>query len=236
MPETHERRRAALRAALAELDVEAALVTRLVNVHYLTGFTGSNGAVLVTADAAVLATDGRYLTQSAQQAPDVERIVEGPVVSGLVERAVKAGVRRLGFEEHDVSVELHAQLTTVAAGTTLTTLQHAVEKLRVVKDETEIAALREACAIADRAFAELLPTIRAGRSERAIGIDLDARMRAHGALDPSFETIVAGLAARAVRARCRIAGCGACGAAARRGHRRRGPGGARGHRGRGLRR
>ncbi|MFN2626870.1 MAG: aminopeptidase P family N-terminal domain-containing protein, partial [Mycobacteriales bacterium] len=105
MPETHERRRAALRAALAELDVEAALVTRLVNVHYLTGFTGSNGAVLVTADAAVLATDGRYLTQSAQQAPDVERIVEGPVVSGLVERAVKAGVRRLGFEEHDVSVE-----------------------------------------------------------------------------------------------------------------------------------
>lgn len=187
MPEVHAARRNALRALLGEAD--AALVTRLVNVRYLTGFTGSNGALLVTRDAEVLATDGRYITQSARQAPDVERAIVGSPAAALTERAAKAGVGRLAFEAHDVTVELHDALAKV--GPALVKLGRAVESLRAVKDEDEIALLREACAVADRAFARLLPRLAPGRTEKEVGRELEALMLEEGGDGPSFETIVA---------------------------------------------
>ena len=188
MPEIHEARRAGLRAALG--DADAALVTRLVNVRYLTGFTGSNAALLVSrSGGAVLATDGRYITQSERQAPDVERVIVPAAAAALVERAAADGVGTLGYESHDVTVDLWEALTGV--GPSLVSLRRAVEALRAVKDEDEIALLREACAVADRAFARLLPTLRPGRTEREVGRELEALMLEEGGDGPSFETIVA---------------------------------------------
>ena len=187
MPETHAARRNALRALLGEAD--AALVTRLVNVRYLTGFTGSNGALLVTRDGEVLATDGRYITQSERQAPDVERAIVGSPATALAERAGKEGVGRLAFESHDVTVDLHDLLA--KTGPALTKLGRAVESLRAVKDEDEVGLLREACAVADRAFARLLPSIRPGRTELEVARGLEALMLEEGGDGPSFETIVA---------------------------------------------
>ncbi len=189
MPDAHQARRARLRERMAARDLPSLLITRLVNVRYLTGFTGSNGALLVTHDAAVLATDGRYVEQSARQAPDVERLIERAVAAALAERA---GAVRLGFEAHDVTVELHEALGGKAAGE-LVAAGRLVEELRAVKDEDEIALLREACRIADRALADLLAAdgLRPGRSEREVAVDLERRMVDHGAEAPSFESIVA---------------------------------------------
>jgi Xaa-Pro dipeptidase len=158
-------------------------------VRYLTGFTGSNGALLVTRDSAVLATDGRYITQSERQAPDVERAIVGAPSTALAERAAKDGVGRLGFESHDVTVDLHEALAKV--GPSLGKLGRAVESLRAVKDEDEIGLLREACAVADRAFARLLPSVAPGRTELDIARELEALMLEEGGDGPSFETIVA---------------------------------------------
>jgi len=191
VPENHAVRRSRLRALLADTSADAAQVTRLVNVRYLTGFTGSNAALLVTPDDAVLATDGRYITQSEQEAPDVERVIDRQCAKVLVERASKGDVGSLCFEAHDVTVELHAMLTSSAEGLDLLASGPLVERLRAVKDEDEIALLREACAIGDRALAELFPTIRPGRTEREIGRDLESRMVDHGADGVAFETIVA---------------------------------------------
>ncbi|MDP9240549.1 MAG: aminopeptidase P family protein [Actinomycetota bacterium] len=188
-------RRARLRARLADLDAPAALVTRLVNVRYLTGFTGSNAALLVCADGTdVLATDGRYITQSAQQAPDVERLIERRLVPALAERAVAAGHQRLAYESHEVTVDGLASLVAAVPGLDLVGLEQAVEDLRAVKDEAEIDLLRTACAIADAALAELIAAggICGGRTEQQIARDLDARMLDLGAEAVSFETIVAG--------------------------------------------
>jgi Xaa-Pro dipeptidase len=190
MPEVHAFRRDELRALLAKTGADAALVTRLVNVRYLTGFTGSNGALLVTPDAAVLATDGRYITQSEAQAPDVERTIVPAAATALAERAAKGGVELLAYESHDVTVDLFEALS--AAGPPLGRLGRAVEALRAVKDDEEITLLREACAVADRAFARLLPSLRAGRTEREVGRELEALMLEEGGHGPSFETIVAG--------------------------------------------
>jgi Xaa-Pro aminopeptidase len=192
----HGLRRARLGERLAELGLDALFVTRLPNVRYLTGFTGSNGSLLVPAEAGrpdVLATDGRYTIQAGAQAPDVELLVERATAPALAARAGTDRYRRLGFESHDVTVDLHRVLADRAGAAELVSLRRAVEALRTVKDDGEVALLREACAIADRALADLLAAggLGAGRTEREVARDLDFRMLDLGADAPSFETIVA---------------------------------------------
>jgi Xaa-Pro aminopeptidase len=194
-------RREALRATAAQRGLDAVLVTNLLNVRYLTGFTGSNGALLVRTDGAdLLGTDGRYTTQAGAQAPDVELLIDRATVSALAAAAVRRGVGRLGYESHDLTVDglasLEKVLADAAAGGTvpeLASVRRAVEAQRAIKDDDEIESLRRACAVADQALAELAAegALRPGRTELQVGRELDARMLMLGAEAPSFETIVA---------------------------------------------
>jgi Xaa-Pro aminopeptidase len=174
------------------------LVTDLINVRYLSGFTGSNAALLVFADEVppVLATDGRYRTQAAEQAPDLEVAIQRASGRYLAGRAASAGVRRLGFESHVVTVDGFDALEKEVerAGTTeLVRAPQMVEALREVKDAGEVALLRLACEAADAALTDLVARggLRAGRTERDVGRELEALMLDHGADGVSFETIVA---------------------------------------------
>jgi len=194
-------RRDVLRATAAGRGLDAVLVTNLLNVRYLTGFTGSNGALLLRVDGADLfGTDGRYTTQAAAQVPDIEVLVDRGTVPALARAAVRTGTGRLGFESHDLTVDgleqLRGVLADAAAGGTvpeLESVRRAVEAQRAIKDDGEIEALRRACAVADQALAELTAegALRPGRTELEVGRELDARMLALGAEAPSFETIVA---------------------------------------------
>src|SRR4249919_1797552 len=122
----HARRRARLRGAIARSGIDALLVTDLINVRYLTGFTGSNAALLVvasdseenTADGTSIAdddertqfcTDGRYTTQSAQEVPDLHRLIERPCDVALLRRAPEG---LIGFEARAVSVADHMSMLT----------------------------------------------------------------------------------------------------------------------------
>jgi Xaa-Pro aminopeptidase len=174
------------------------LVTDLINVRYLSGFSGSNAALLVFADdrPPVLATDGRYRTQAAQQAPDLEVAIERACGRYLAGRAASVGVRRLGFESHVVTVDgfdALAKELARAAPTELVRASQTVEALREVKDAGEVALLRLACEAADAALGDLVARggLRPGRTEREVGRDLEALMLDHGADGVSFETIVA---------------------------------------------
>ncbi len=175
------------------------LVTDLINVRYLSGFTGSNAALLVFADghSAVLATDGRYRTQAAQQAPDLEVAIERACGRYLAGRASAANAHRVGFESHVVTVDGYAVLAAAvsdAGGTTeLICAPQTVEALREIKDAGEVALLRLACEAADAALADLVDRggLRPGRTERQVSRELEALMLDHGADGVSFETIVA---------------------------------------------
>jgi Xaa-Pro aminopeptidase len=196
MPETHVRRRAALRTSLRDRDLDALLVVDLRNVRYLTGFTGSNAALLVHADGdakSVFCTDGRYLTQSARQVPDLERLIERPCGPALAKVAGDKGLGRAGFESHHVTVDDFDVLDEQAGKTELVRAAGLVEELRVVKDDAEIEALRMACAAADRALADLIEHggLRAGRTEREVARELETRMLDYGAAGPAFDSIVA---------------------------------------------
>jgi Xaa-Pro aminopeptidase len=196
MPGTHPRRRAALRRNLQATELDALLVTDLLNVRYLTGFTGTNAALLIAADgddASVFCTDGRYGTQSERQVPDLRRIVDRPCDVVLAAAAAEAGHARLGFESHRVTVDGHAVLASTAPAVELVRAPGMVEALRMIKDDAEVEALRMACAAADRALADLIEHggLRPGRTEKEIGRELEERMLDHGASGPSFTSIVA---------------------------------------------
>lgn len=171
------------------------VVTRLVNVRYLSGFTGSNAALLIRADddTPVLATDGRYRTQAAQQAPDAEIVIERACGPFLAERAAAEGVRRLGFESHVVTVDGFDALAKEACDTELVRAAGTVEALREIKDAGEVALLRLACEAADASLTDLVESggLRPGRTEREVGRELESLMLDHGADGVSFETIVA---------------------------------------------
>jgi Xaa-Pro aminopeptidase len=208
-------RRDALRALLRTAELDALLVTDLVNVRYLSGFTGSNAALLVPADGergTRLATDGRYTTQAAAEVPDVPVLIERACARALVADAGAAGIRRLGFESGHLTVDAHAALLEVVSAANgeadngeadngeadngeveLRRAPGLVQQLRAVKDEAEIDALRTACAAADAALADLIAAggLRPGRTEREVAADLEQRMRQHGADAPAFDTIIA---------------------------------------------
>lgn len=202
---THSQRRARLAARLTADGLDAMLVTDLVNVRYLSGFTGSNAAMLVFADDTppVLATDSRYRTQAVRQSPDLHVAIERACGRHLTQLALAGGARRIGFESHVVTVDGFEALSRVLAEYPRADLVRAsgtVEALREIKDAGEVALLRLACEAADAALAALVAAggIRPGRTERAVARDLEARMLDHGADGPSFETIVAAGANSAV--------------------------------------
>ncbi|GAA3242926.1 aminopeptidase P family protein [Actinocorallia longicatena] len=180
--EVHQRRREAL---AGRLGTDAALITRPVNVRYLTGLASSNAALLVRADGgAVLATDGRYAGTAARVCSGIEIVIDRAVAAVLLDRT--AGP--VAFEAHEMTVEQHAGLFDGREGVPL---GRVVEDLRMVKDESEIALLRRACEITDRAFAAVLPTIVPGVTEKEVAVVLERHMIDLGADGIAFETIVA---------------------------------------------
>ncbi|HET6289919.1 MAG TPA: Xaa-Pro peptidase family protein [Amycolatopsis sp.] len=196
MREYFSRRRAALRSLLADSGVDALLVTDLLNIRYLTGFTGSNAALLVHGsgdDRTIFCTDGRYTVQSATEVPDLERVLDRASAAKLADLAAEKNFGKTGFESQHISVEQHEGLKVRFDRVELVRTPGLVEQLRLVKDEQEIEALRQACAAADRALEDLVSAggLRPGRTELDVARDLENRMLGHGSTGPSFDTIVA---------------------------------------------
>ncbi|MFM8302984.1 MAG: M24 family metallopeptidase [Actinomycetota bacterium] len=185
-----------VREALPAAGVDAFVVTRLPNVRYLTGFTGSAGTVVLTPDALTLVTDGRYAEQSRAQlaAAGVDaRVVIGATVAeqhGALAGAA-AGCSRVGLEADGVTWALLRTLTEAFAGCELVPTTDLVEAIRRVKEPAEVARIRAACAMADDALAELVPTLADGPTEREFALALEVGMRRRGASGVSFDPIVA---------------------------------------------
>jgi Xaa-Pro aminopeptidase len=188
----HRLRRARLTSRLAELGADGFLLTRLPNVRYTTGFTGSNGQVLLTPDGAAFFTDGRYTEQARHEVPDLERVtyLDG-FLEPLVEAALRFEVGRLGFESEGVTFRTYEELRGAAKGIELVPVTGEVERQRWVKDREELAALERAQDVTDEAFDVVVGRLRDGVSERELAFELEAEMRRAGAEGPAFDTIVA---------------------------------------------
>jgi Xaa-Pro aminopeptidase len=178
-----------LEELLRESELDALIVTSLVNVRYLTGYTGTNGAVVVGQGRRVFLTDFRYMTQAARQVDgfDVEQGRQD-----LLEDAAKHASGRIGFEDHAMTVRAHQRLSGfVAEGSELVAAGRPVERLRAVKDEGELRAIRAAAALADEVLSGVPERGLSGRTEREVAFEIETELRRRGA-EPSFPSIVAG--------------------------------------------
>ena len=197
-PVDHVGRLARLRDGLDGAGCDGLLLTHLTNIRWLTGFTGSAALVVVTPDAAVVITDGRYTEQAADQlaaaglgtGSGVSLEITSTDQRQLVEDAV-AGRPRIGLEADHVTWSAQRRYAEewlcdheVVATTDL------VESLRLVKDDAELARMAAAAAVADVALASVRHRLLDGPTEAEFGLELDTAMRRFGATRPSFETIV----------------------------------------------
>ena len=186
-----------LRSAMAGAEVPALLVTHLTSIRYLTGFTGSAALLVVSEDGLTFVTDGRYGQQAEAQlgAAGVDAQIEvsstgqRDVVAGAV---AASGAARLGLEAESVTwAAQRAYDETWFPDVELVPTTGLVAGLRLVKDDGELARLERAAAIADAALAQVRGRLLDRPTETEFGLELDAAMRALGAEDVSFETIVA---------------------------------------------
>ena len=186
-------RRRKLASTLSGQRIDAVVITHLTHVRYLTGFSGSNGGLLLRKDlSALMATDGRYTTQIAEEVPDIEAVLCRDVGPHLLSQL--SGELRVGYEADYVSVSQLKRLEKAAPeGVTLVPVSGVIEDIRLVKDRVELEKLEELAALANQALTELVENgeIAAGRTERQVAADLEYRMRMLGSERVSFDTIVA---------------------------------------------
>jgi Xaa-Pro aminopeptidase len=162
-------------------------ISNLINVRYLTGFTGSNAALLVSQSSATLATDSRYEIQAAAQVPDIPSVIGRNFPELLLGKLLKSEVV---VEGTDLSVDTYQHLV-ASYEHKFSSEVGVVDNLRAVKDDSEIDLIAQACEITTRAFTNVIESIKVGQSEKHVRNTLEQRMREYGADDIAFASIVA---------------------------------------------
>lgn len=182
--------------ALDVAGVDALVVTELVNVRYLTGFTGSNATLVVRPGSQVLFTDRRYTGQASDETvkhgANVRLVVPQTRAeeAGLIQEAL-LGATRVGLEANRISWAQQRSFAESLVGVELVPTHGVVEEVRAVKDAGEIETISAAARIADDALAVVAGMITQRPTEREVAFALDAEMRRLGASDVGFMTIVA---------------------------------------------
>ena len=185
-------RRDNLRALLESAGVDALIVSKPHNVRYLSGFTGSSSALRVTGSDATLVTDSRYGEQAATEAPDCSVEVAGGAPTLIA--AMRAGVRRIGFESEAVSYDQWERMAEIVQGKNggvLVPCRGLVEQLRVRKSPSEIALIQRAADIITAAYTATLPSVGPGAVEQELALAIEESIRRDGAEGMAFDPIVA---------------------------------------------
>ncbi|HEX4808688.1 MAG TPA: Xaa-Pro peptidase family protein [Bryobacteraceae bacterium] len=186
-----EQRRQRLRQFFKELRVDAILVTALPNVRYLSGFTGSNAMLLVTADRELLFTDPRYQAQAPRESECEVKVAKGALPKQVLKWVKRLLIRKLGFEEGRIGFAQYQRIKEDSTGVRLMPVANVPEKLRMVKSPVEIAAIRASVDLNSQAFEEGFRHFRPSMSEVDLAAEIDYRMRLLGADSNAFSTIVA---------------------------------------------
>lgn len=187
----HSARIARLQARLPDLGAEGLLVTNLTNVRYLTGFSGTNGQVLVTGDSATFLTDPRYEARAGDLVSCAEvAVYPARLTDVLGDRLARHRVARLGIEAGTMTLTERDDLAARLDAAELVPTSAIVEGLRRTKDAAEVVRLREAIAIGDDAFTWVLDRLVTGATEREVALDLEFHMRRAGADELAFPPIV----------------------------------------------
>jgi Xaa-Pro aminopeptidase len=187
-----DQRRRLIGTGLENRELDAMLVTSPASVRYLTGFTGSNGAVLALPGEAIFFTDPRYAVQSGREVSCRTLVAKGPILPAAAALAAGKHIRRLGFERAHLSYDGFDLLrANMPVNTSLEPVSGWLEAHRMLKSDTEIELIRRSVETNSKAFERAVRGARPGMRERDLAAEIDYQMRRLGAEKPSFETIVA---------------------------------------------
>jgi Xaa-Pro aminopeptidase len=192
MIEEIEHRRRDIAACLAELKVDALLVTSPANVRYLSGYSGSNGMILLSPSETHFLTDPRYAVAAAQGVRARIHVVKGPMTAGVMAVIKRSRWKKIGFESAWMRYEEFARLKQdLPLGASLVPVGRIIEQRRMLKSPAEIETIRESVRINSEAYARVLKRVRPGVSELDVAAEVEFQMKMLGAEKPSFDTIVA---------------------------------------------
>ncbi|PKM81288.1 MAG: Xaa-Pro dipeptidase [Firmicutes bacterium HGW-Firmicutes-14] len=182
----------AVRAVVREKGLDGLIISKQENRQYLSGFTGTDGVLLITAADNLLITDFRYLDQAAEEAPEFRVIRPLSLVEDALSEQVKGlGLKRIGFEDENIAFSTYYKYQGKMPGVELVPLSQAVEKVRWIKDGRELDYIRKAAAITDITFDHLLDFIRPGVAESELALEIEYFMKRKGAQKSAFDIIVA---------------------------------------------
>lgn len=180
-----------LRQALKDQNVAALLITNPYSRRYMTGFTGTAGAALISEDKAFFVTDFRYTEQANAQIEGFEIIEQTATLVDALAEVIKAeGYETVGFEK-DAVTYAEFERYKAAFDAKLVPTSGLVEKIRLIKSDDEITIIKQACQIADEAYEHILSFIKPGLTELEVSNELESFMRSKGATSSSFDIIVA---------------------------------------------
>jgi Xaa-Pro aminopeptidase len=181
-----------LREILKDLDVDGILITNPENRRYLSGFTGTAGALLISSSTATIITDFRYWEQVGQEVHYFDLYKQGPNLwQSIVTLMQELKWERIGFESGTLTYQDYQTLCSLSSeDVQFRPLNNLVEKQRWIKDESERAFIATAAQITDQAWAKTLTIIKSGVKEREIALEFDYQLRLHGAEGNAFTTIV----------------------------------------------
>jgi Xaa-Pro aminopeptidase len=182
--------KAILRKKLSAFKVDGILITDLVNVRYLTGFTGTSGYLIITQKHALFVTDFRYKEQARDEVKGFRVRIERSERSGEIkEIADTYRIRTLGFEDHNVPYAFYKKLSKKKIG--LKPLTGMTESLRIVKTQLELSHMKTAAKRAETAFSKLQPFIKPGATEENLALKLEELLKKEGCKILPFGVIVA---------------------------------------------
>jgi Xaa-Pro aminopeptidase len=168
------------------------IVTEINHVRYLSGYTGSNGIVVIASPKAYFLTDFRYTVQAQKEVKDCKVIiVSRQLVTELPKLPIFNKGAKVGFEADFVSVNFLSKLKELLPDVDLKPTTGLVESLSITKDSEEIRRVKKAVRIADKAFGEIIGILKPGVMEKDIALEIEYKMRKLGAEKESFETIIA---------------------------------------------
>lgn len=184
-------RLARLRKLCSKLEIDAVLITSPYNVRYFTGFTGTEGSCLVTRKDALFFTDSRYKIQAGSEAAGFDVQIFTEKASFIADRIKDLSIKNLGMEAIQVPYADWMRYCNLLSPLQPKPINTEIDSLRMIKEPEEIASIRKAIAVSDKALAAVIPMIKPGAVERDISLALEFEQRKLGATAMSFELIVA---------------------------------------------
>ncbi len=180
-----------IRRKFSDYQVDSIIFFNITNIRYFSGFTGSDGVLIIDSGTAILLVDGRYTAQAALEVTDMQIIEYKDKIEGITQTIKDSQLKNIGFEADFITVEMYNKLTKCLHNYVFVPLAEEIRLIRARKDETEIELMKKAAQISSAAILSLITQIKPGCTEKELALQLELNARKSGADQLAFEAIVA---------------------------------------------